>query len=159
MSSKRKMTEPLRKPVIRVLGPSKKDVVWLFFEVTLAPGERAEVRPSSALRSDGSGRASKDVPIDSIEPFKASRFAPRHGDTSGWPQEDGIVFVSIRLSNTKDDELAPGCEVPAWLVSHQNVFSTSMSAADVVFTVENQGTRTIKFAGHIEGVTLSEARR
>lgn len=150
------------KSKMKLLNVPRKDLVYLLFEALISPGKCVEARPTSALRTHGGSGPLMEVPLDSVRPFRAFRFGPRSGcaeSNAAWAQESNIFFTSVRLTDNKecDDEIAQ--EMPAWLVTHHQGFSASESASDVVFIVENRGTKPVTFTGHIEGSTLAEKAR
>ena len=127
------------------------DEVYLPFSVVLAPGERREVRPDKAIRVRGG--VYKEVLLDSIKPFRTRSIGPV--DAAGcWSPESGIWFLAVHLDGTRKSDLIS--EASASLVMHGRTFSTSPSAANVWFVVENRGNEGVKFSGVVEGSTLSE---
>lgn len=143
-----------------------RDGVYLYFSATLAPGERAEMRPNKAVRHRARlvgtevKYTSEEVPVAAlgeIEPFRAYRIGPINGDAASlvaWHAEREIYFTAVYLDGSGKSDLVG--EAIAWLVSHGGPFSTSPSAACVKLVVENRGRETVTFAGQVEGATPSE---
>lgn len=131
------------------------DIAHLLFDVDLAPGQVAEVRPSKAFRlralGDGRYEQAEEVPLDSIKPFRVQRIGPT-SNFDAWQPFSDIWFTKVRLGEDERSDLVD--EVRAYAFLREGTYSISPSAAHVRFVVENRSSEElVRLSGCIEGIT------
>ncbi len=139
--------------------PRLMDPVYLFFEITLDPGQCLDVRPYKATRiralGDGKYAAAEEVSLDSVKPFRATKIRPDE-PLGSWAPESGIYFSAAHFDGSVNSDLIG--ESLACIVAGGGPFSTSPSAREVWFTVRNRGVETVQIAWQVEGVTPGKER-